>query len=192
VLAAAREEPEGVDLDPFHALQRFIASGHARVSLPFGERLAKETDVHAVRMRRDFPAVLALTRAHALLHQGSREQDGKGSIVAQRDDYAAVYGLIGNMLAEGAERSVPPEVRRTVRAVADIHYRPGGPGGQPVTMGEIAKKLGRSRSTASRNANWAAKLGYLDDVGDRRRRRYVPGDPMPEDRGVLPPPKILD
>jgi hypothetical protein len=192
LLAAARDEPTGVDLEPFHALQRFVASGQTRVSLPFTECLAMETDVHAVRMRRDFPAVLALTRAHALLHQESRERDSSGSIVADRDDYAAVYGLIGNALAEGAERSVPPEVREAVRAVADIYYRIGGTHSEPVTMVEIAEKIGRSRPTASRNANRAVKLGYLVDAGDKRRHRYVPGDPMPEDRGVLPPPEILD
>lgn len=32
----------------------------------------------AVRLRRDFKAILNLIRAHALLHQASRERDDKG------------------------------------------------------------------------------------------------------------------
>lgn len=190
MLAAARDQPEGVDLDPFHSVQRYIGTGPTRVLVPFAERLANETDVRAVRMRRDFPAVLALTRAHALLHQESRELDGEGAIIATRDDYAAIHSLIATTLAEGIERSVPPEVRETVKAVSDLYYKPGGPS-VPATVLQIASQIDRSRPQASRNARRAASLGYLVNVGDRRRHLYEPGDPMPEDRGVLPPPEIL-
>lgn len=191
MLAAARDQPEGVDLDPFHSLQRYIATGPTSVSVPFAEQLAMETDDRAVRMRRDFAAVLALTRAHALLHQESRERDAKGSVIATRQDYAGVYHLIAMTIAEGIEASVPPSVRNVVKAVADASYKTYGPN-SPATLLEIADKLDRGRSTASRSANRAVSLGYLVEVGDGRRRLYELGDPMPEDRGVLPPPEIID
>jgi hypothetical protein len=59
------------------------------------------------------------------------------------------------------------------------------------TVRAIADHLRISRSQAQRRAARALGLGYLHDLGDRRRHRYAPGDPMPEDRGVLPSPDDL-
>ena len=41
----------------------------------------------AVRLRRDFSVVLSLIKAHAILHQATRERDADGRIVATLADY---------------------------------------------------------------------------------------------------------
>ena len=74
----------------------------------------------AVRLRRDFGSLLALIRAHAVLHQASRARDNKGRIVATLDDYAVVRDLVADAIAEGVGATVSETVRETVAAVAAL------------------------------------------------------------------------
>jgi hypothetical protein len=183
-----------VDLEPFRDLQRYIALGSREAIVPFARRLAEETDPQAVRLRRDFTATLGLTKAHALLHQHHRERDSGGRLVADPADYAGVYELVAEMIAEGAERTVPDSVRETVDAVRSLFRVPGGPE-TSVSIAALAKHLGITRSSASRRAARALALGFLKDNsgGGRGKPRLLEqGDPMPEDTGVLPPPEILE
>ena len=70
----------------------------------------------AVRLRRDFKTVLMLIRAHALLHQATRLRDESGRVVATLDDYRAVRTLVADLVAQGIDATVKPEVRdRTPR-----------------------------------------------------------------------------
>lgn len=192
MVASAEEVHEVADRGPYHDLQRYIAAGPCGVTVPYAKRLAIEADSSAVRMRRDFPAVLELTRAHALLHQDTRDRNEDGRIVATPDDYAAVHTLVAELVAEGAERAVPETVRETVKAVNEIAFKPGGPD-EPVTIAALAKHLALNRSSVSRRANRALDLGFLKDesLGRGRAKKLLAGDPMPEDTGVLPPPEIL-
>jgi hypothetical protein len=74
-------------------------------------------------LRRDFGSLLALIRAHALLHQATREHDAKGRIVASLDDYAVVRELIADVISEGVEKTVKPEVREIVAKVSEARHR---------------------------------------------------------------------
>src|SRR5262249_19036514 len=65
-------------VSPWHAFQRLLASGPKHVEIPFARELAGLIPPVAVRLRRDFPTVLALIEAHALLHQQSRERNAEG------------------------------------------------------------------------------------------------------------------
>ena len=73
---AAAGHDISIDYSRFHDLQRLIALDVPKVIVPFAEKLAELLDPTAVRIRRDFPAVLGLVQAHALLHRESRERDG--------------------------------------------------------------------------------------------------------------------
>jgi len=193
MLAAAQEDSEPFDFAAHHALHRWIATQPAVVTIPFGQKLAKETNASAVRLRRDFPAVLGLIRAHALLHQATRERDEDDRVRAEPADYAAVHGLVADMVAEGAERAVPETVRETSEAVRNLYYRPGGPS-QMVSIQAVAKELGITRSAASRRVNRALEMGYLNEAataGKGRAKLLEPGEPLPEDAGVLPDPSTL-
>src|SRR6266496_1706865 len=75
------------DLDGWRALQEDLADRPAAVSVPFAGRLAAMIPPVTVRLRRDFPAILGMIRAHALLEQQDRERDGRGRIVATVADY---------------------------------------------------------------------------------------------------------
>src|SRR5829696_3644809 len=121
VLAAlARESAEEPDLEGWMALQEWLEGAERRVTIPFAEELAGMVPPVAVRLRRDFGAVLNLIRAHAVLHQATRERDEQGRIVATIDDYAAVRELVVDLVSEGVEATVQPIVRQSVEAVSRL------------------------------------------------------------------------
>jgi hypothetical protein len=75
VMAALAEEAgeAGLNLDAWHALQVWLERAEHRVWIPYAGKLAELIPPVAVRLRRDFGALLNLIRANALLHQPSRE-----------------------------------------------------------------------------------------------------------------------
>ena len=97
VMAALAEEAgeAGPNVEPWHALQVWLEGAEHRVWIPYAKILAELIPPVAVRLRRDFGALLNLIRAHALLHQATRERDAEGRIVATiEEDYAAVRELV--------------------------------------------------------------------------------------------------
>jgi hypothetical protein len=186
VLAALAEEDDKVpDLKPWQALQEWLATTEHRVQIPYAKVLAGLIPPVAVRLRRDFPAVLNLIRAHAVLHQAMRARDEQGRIVASIEDYAAVRWLVADLVSEGVEAAVPKTIRRTVEAV---EQRLGGSDGETVTVAAVARELKLENSTTLRRVRAAIDRGHLKNLEDRKGRaaRLVLGDPLPEDIEVLP------
>jgi hypothetical protein len=177
------------DLEVWHALQVWLASAEHRVSVPYAKKLAKLVPPVAVRLRRDFGAVLNLIRAHALLHQATRERNTEGRIVATiEEDYAAVRELVANLVSEGLEVTVPATVRDTVEAVKRLREASSG---EPVTVVELARELKLDRSAVSRRVRNAKDRGYLRDMEENVRKpsRLVLGDDLPDDLQILPKPE---
>src|SRR5215216_3869562 len=189
VLAAlAEEDGETPDLGRWHALQEWLEGAEHRVTIPYAKALARLVPPVAVRLRRDFGAVLNLIRAHALLHQATRERDGEGRIVVTIEDYAAVRELVADLVGEGVETTVPKTIRETVEAVKRLRE---GSKGEPVTVAELARKLKLDRSTVSRRVRSAKDRGYLRDLEDNPRKpsRLILGDDLPDDVQILPSPE---
>jgi hypothetical protein len=143
----------------------------------------------AVRLRRDFGAVLNLIQTHAILHQASREKNEEGHIVATLDDYARVRDLVDDLISEGIEATVPETVREVVEAAIRLHEEED----EPVNTAALARELKLDRSAASRRLRSARDRGYLRDLEDNPRKpfRIVPGDPLPEELAILPTPEEL-
>jgi hypothetical protein len=179
-----------VDFGPWHALQEWLElGGERRVVIPYAEQIAARAAKLAVRQRRDFSAVLNLVRSHALLQQASRPRDAEGRIVATLEDYEVAYELIIDVISEGAQASVKPEVRAAVEAVRELDQ----PDAPPVTYRRVAEALGIDPSAAQRRCQVALHDGYLVN---RQLMRYRPailgvGDPLPADLSVLPRPEEL-
>jgi len=159
------------------------------VTTPYAPALAELVPPVAVRLRRDFGVVLNLIRAHAVLHQASRERNGQGLIVATLDDYARVRDLVDDLISEGIEATVPQSIREVVEAAMRLYEEEG----EPVTTAALGRELELDRSAASRRARAAKDRGYLRDLEDNPRKpsRIVPGDPLPEELEILPAPKVL-
>jgi hypothetical protein len=190
VMAALAEEAgeAGPNFEPWHALQVWLEDAEHRVSIPYAKILADLIPPVAVRLRRDFGALLNLIRAHALLHQASRERDSEGRIIASIQDYAAVRELVVDLVGEGVEATVPDTVRQTVEAVKRLREDSND---EPVTVAELARELKLDRSAVSRRARNAKDRGYLRDLEDNPRKpsRLIPGDDLPDDVQILPIPE---
>jgi hypothetical protein len=188
--AQAASGREKVSLSDWHDLDDYMQAAEHRVAIPYAKTLARQIPPVSVRLRRDFPAVLSLIRAHALLHQAQRSRDRRGRVLADYRDYRQVRRLIERVLGEGVGKTVSNRVRNTVRAVPknqDRHFD-----GQ-VTNGDVARKLGIDESGASRRVREAVSLGYLENLQTRPYgpARLVRGNPLPGEFRVLPTTKEL-
>jgi hypothetical protein len=190
LVALAEEDTTPPDYAPWHALQRWLELGDRRVTIPYGPALAKLIPLAAVRLRRDFGALLALIRAHALLHQATRERDAQGRIVATIDDYEVVRELVSDVMSEAVEKTVKPEVRLVVEKVREMV--PEGCD-KEVTQRQLVVELDRDKATISRWVRAALDRGYLVNREERRNQAHklVPGDPLPDDLEMLPEPVEL-
>src|SRR5215208_2527914 len=192
VMAALAEEAgeAAPDLATWHNLQVWLESAEHRVWIPYAKILAELIPPVAVRLRRDFGALLNLIRAHALLHQATRERYGEGRILATIEDYAAVREQVADLVSEGIEVTVPATVRETVGAVMRLREASSG---EPVTVVELARELKLDRSAVSRRVRNAKDRGYLRDLEENLRKpsRLVLGDDLPYDVQILPTPEDM-
>jgi hypothetical protein len=145
----------------------------------------------AVRLRRDFGAVLNLVRAHAVLHQATRERDTQGRIIATLGDYAAVRELVVDLVSEGVEATVQPIVRQSVEAVSRL-LKEGDE--ESVSAKALGQELNLEKGPVSRRVRLAIEAGFLKNLEDRKGKaaRLVLGDPMPEDLQILPTAEELE
>jgi hypothetical protein len=185
--AEARIHP---DLTAWHELDEWLDSVPADVVIPFARDLATLIPGIAVRMRRDFPRVLSLIRAHAILHAGSRERDRDGRVIAAMADYRAVAYLVSDLLAEGVDQTVKPETRAVVVAVQRLT---GGRKSRPATGQAVAAELHLDKSAASRRIALAIAGGFVRNLENKRGQpqRLVIGEPMPADVVILPDPATV-
>ena len=186
ILRAMAEDRAPVEMDytPWHSYQQWLALGPRVVTIPYSGELAEQVFAGAIRLRRDFRKVLTLIRAHALIHQETRERGEDGLILANLDDYAAVRGLVADLVAQAAEKGVSAAVRETVLAVARLQPRYG----EGVAQSALAEALNLDKGTVSRRVKAAIADGYLydEEIKEGRPSRLRVGDPLPEDQPVLP------
>jgi hypothetical protein len=179
------EDISPVHFEAWHELQEWIQNdGENRVVIPYVEALALLMPTGATRLRRDFVSILCLIRAHAILHQVSRDRDERGRIVATPADYGAVAEIAGDLLAEGADARVSETIRETVEATRVILDA----GVEYTSVRAIAAKLGIGQQATYDRVRRALFSGYLADAakdGDRRKR-IVLGASLPGSSEFLP------
>jgi hypothetical protein len=186
------EEESSVHWPSWHGLQAWLENyGESRVVIPYVMAAAKLMPTVATRLRRDFVSMLCLVRAHAILHQASRERDERGRIVATLVDYAIVRDLVGEIVAEGADASVSPAIRETVEAVRDLLEIDGGR--EYVTMKRIVDKLGIGRTATYDRIRRALMTGYVVNVAPERERgkKIALGAALPGEATFLPTPEQI-
>ena len=191
IMAALANETteDGPDLEAWRSLQVWLEGVERCVTVPYARDLAALIPPVAVRLRRDFGAILNLVRAHSVLHQANRMRDGKDRIVATVEDYAKVHELVADLVSAGVEATVPATIRQTVEALKALQ----GSAEEHVTVAALAEELKLDKSAAWRRVRSAMDRGYIRNLEDRRGRpaRLVLGDPLPNDVEVLPNPERL-
>lgn len=189
VLAELEDEDElAVDFERWRTLQLWIGeAGEHRVSIPYVRRLAELMPVGATRLRRDFVSMLCLVRAHAILHQATRERDGRGRIVATPADYAAVHELMDDLVAEGVDASVSAASRQTVQAVRELLDETGN---EFVSVKMISDRLGVGSSATYDRVKRATAAGFLANLTkkDERGWKVALGADLPTGGTFLPLP----
>ena len=188
--ALAADNGAGPDLSEWRQLQSWLQQAEHRVAIPYAAALAELVPPVAVRLRRDFGALLSLIRAHAILHQANRSRDQQGRVVATIDgDYQAVAALIGPLVAEGVGSTVSAATRETVDAVdALTAAHPTG-----VTAQAVAARLNLDKSNVSRRLSVAGSSGWLINEEDHRGKpgRWKVGEALPDDLDILPTVAVL-
>ena len=94
-----------------------------------------------------------------------------------------------DIISQGVQAMVDPRIRETVAAVKE----PDTPVDPWIHIKAVAKALGIDKSSALRRVRVAIEDGYLANLEERKGRpaRITLGDPLPEERAVLPPPELL-
>ena len=195
ILRALSVERKQTDFDPapWHALQVWLEHGPQVVAIPFAGALAEHIPPIAVRLRRDFRAVLNLIRAHALLHRATRHTDEDGQIIATVEDYAAIRDLVADIVAEGIGATVSPSIRETVEAVRILSELDTDDDRKGIKVIDLSEELALDKSATSRRVRAAVDAGYLDNLESRKGKpfRLVLDEPLPGEIQVLPPPETL-
>lgn len=193
------------DFDRWHKFHDWIAAGPHRVLIPYANELGQMVEPLANRLKRDFAQVLSLIEASALVHQHNRQCDD-GWIIADIDDYRLVWELVADIVSVGVEATVSKEVRETVEAVRALKGKTRALKGKTeeplqekssdwdgLPLFAVAEKLQLDKGSASRRVKEACRLGYLENLEQRKGRtaKLILGKPLPEDRKVLPAPEEL-
>jgi hypothetical protein len=100
-----------------------------------------------------------------------------------------VRELIADVISEGVEKTVKPEVREIVAKARELVMDDDG----EVSQRQLVEALKIDKGRVSRNVRAALDGGYLVNREERRGRphRLVPGDPLPDDMAILPRPEEL-
>jgi hypothetical protein len=192
-LARQHTEPSAPSPDalaPWHAFQTWLTGAERQVTIPYARVLAELIPAVAVRLRRDFGALLALIETHAILHQATREKNEHGRIIATITDYAVVRELVLDVLSEGVEAGVTADIAEAVHAVKRLVPKEAA----GVKIATVQRELGLDKVSAWRRVKKALKRGFLRNLEDRKYHSaiLVLADPLPEDTDLLPSPEALE
>ena len=190
----SRGKVEAINTTPWFALYDYVNSGPKEVLIPFARDIARNLPRSHDRVKRDFPQVLSLISASALMHSCTRELSETGAVVANRDDYALVYNLVNDALSEGMQMTVTEPLRKLIECVRDLQPQDSLLGFEEgVSQSKLAEALKRDLSAVSRLVFKAVKEDYLVDKnpGQGRQSKLVLGDRKISTGSVLPNPKEL-
>ncbi len=134
----------------------------SKVVIPYAAWLAEAIPPVAVRLRRDFRALLRLIETHAILHQLNRATDECGRIVATEADYLAVRALVADLISDQVGHTVPAATRETVDAIAKLDP------GDGVKVHDLEIHFGLERSTVQYRVASAREKGYLVNIEEKR------------------------
>ena len=190
--ALAAEDAPAADLTPWLQLQAWLEGSDNRVTIPYATALADAMPPLAVRLRRDFGALLNLIRTHAILCQARRDRDPEGRIIATLADYTAVRELVLDLIADGVDSTVTDTLRQTVETVVALTTTQTDVE-RGVSITALARQLKIDKSSAQRRVQVGITRGYLTNLEDRRGKpaRIIPGEPLPEHTDILPDPAAL-
>ena len=187
----ANKKVDPIETDPWHEFYRLVRNGPKEVKIPYAFHIGRRLPVSHDRIKRDFPQLLSLISAHALMHSFDREWVDDKKVVANEDDYANVYRLVNEAISEGLDKTASAEIKQLVEATAELTRH--GPDSLGVSQTKLAEHIGRDQSAISRNVRKAVVAGYLENKnpGQGKVAKLTLGDRKLPNKQVLPEPKEL-
>jgi hypothetical protein len=148
-----------------------------------------QTGLEARLIEREGPTGLIVTTTNLRLHPENETRMLSLTITDTSDQTAAVFRAFADLVAEGVDATVKPEIREVVETTARLLARGLG----EVRQTDLTKALKLDKSAISRRVAGALDGGFLKNLEDRKHRpaRLVLGDPLPANRQVLPLPDQL-
>ena len=197
-LAAGLVTRSPAELAPFLDLQAVLSrKAPYEVIIPFAEDIRCQGPMSAL-WNRKYSQILTLIKAHAVLHQCNRRRDDRDRIVATADDYRVVQPLISKTL--NVRDSGPTgQTREAIRSVERLMKE-----GTPATLKAVGNAMGVGRSTVQAHLEQATKRGYLTKHSasalplalrldaPAQASVFVPAEPLPETRELLPRPETIE
>lgn len=185
---ASNKNSSKPDLDKWHARYEKVKELPNDVLVPFAQDIVNHLPTTHDRIKRDFPQVLSLISASALLHADYRKKDQE-RVVAEPLDYEIVYRLVNDAISEGMTKSVPDHVRRLVECVSTEARREMS----GISVSKLAEKLNRDPSVISRTVNKVIEDGFVENTnpGQGREAKLVIGGRTLPSSSALPAPKVL-
>lgn len=196
LIAQAIGLPEGrreIDLTPWFGLYNAIKSGPRETLIPYARKIAEKLPMTHDKVKRDFPQLLSLLSASALLHSWTREKDDEGRVIAGAADYMQVYELVNQPMSEGLAKAVPAHLRSLVEMVEQKTKEPNRDNYDGVSNSLLSEALDRDQSSVSRALKRAIADGYLrnNSPGQGREAKVVLGDRKLPSGSALPSPAEL-
>jgi hypothetical protein len=197
------------ELAVWHDLQRWIALGPNDAVIPFARQITAAIQPLMVRFRRDVGSLFSFIKASALLHQGQRQVDAQGRVVATVADYALAYPIFSKVMAESSGKAVPDNVRAVIKLIVEragaTTAKPTGMRFQRVEVAGHAAEVTISSSeigTATGIGKWAAyrailiaiDLGLLTNNETRRGKPFrlvLKSRTSEADASLLPDPRTI-
>jgi len=133
-----------------------------KVVIPYGQWLAKHTPNKPLRMRRDFPKLLALIEVIALLHQHQRQMEAD-VLIASLADYFMARELV-DQIFPASLLGINKKVETLVYEVNRIYQHGACVGDEntAVKPSDIARALDTSPSSVSRWLKPAVEAGMVE------------------------------
>jgi hypothetical protein len=185
-------EKRSIDLTMWHNYYSYLRNRPKQIDIPYSEAIVEYLPTSHDKIKRDFPQILSLIEASALLHCNMRNQRSDGTIIADEDDYKNIYELVNEAISQGLSKSVPDAVRLVVEEVGKWNKNVD-PTIQRPSITQLAEVLNRDQSSVSRNVAKAVEEGFLRDMnpGQGRESRLELGDRKMPSESVPPHPSVL-
>jgi hypothetical protein len=139
---------------------------------------------NAVRILRDDQKIFSLVKAVTLVRREHRAVDREGRLVAEIDDYDAIYRRVEGMY-KATITNISQDVRKVVQAVKDLNKA-----SKKATDRELARYLGWNPMRVSRWVKKAIKRGWLQNAGSKHMFDLCVAKELPEEAG-LPHPDVV-
>jgi len=156
------ESPEVVEeINVWRAAQSLLKKWSVHV--PYAKELADAFPKDKTRARRDYPRLLSLICAHALLNQYQRQTDSKGRLSATLEDLSGVLPIIEHVL-EDSQRALSPKQAGILNIIKseEVPFE--------FSISDVSDFVQVDRKTLRRYLKYFTSDGFIEWNGERGKK----------------------